>query len=48
MVNISEERESMNGIGNVDEETWKLVDSMRVAEQKIGYYEDDNLYWKRN
>ncbi len=32
--------------GPVDEEGWNKINDIRAKEKKIGYYEDDFLYWK--
>ena len=47
VIQIDKEQLSLQRFGKVDREMWSLVDKMRVDEGEIGYYEDDNLYWRR-
>lgn len=32
--------------GPIDEDVWSKINDLRASDKKIGYYEDDFLYWK--
>ncbi len=32
--------------GPVNEISWNKINDLRASDKKIGYYEDDFLYWK--
>ena len=32
--------------GPIDENIWSKINDLRASDKKIGYYEDDFLYWK--
>lgn len=32
--------------GPIDEDIWSKINDFRASDKKIGYYEDDFLYWK--
>jgi hypothetical protein len=35
-----------NRFGPIDEEGWGRINDLRASDKKIGFYEDDFLYWK--
>ena len=47
IIEISKQQNELQQFGKMDNDLWRLVDAERVKEGEIGYFEDDNLYWRK-